>query len=272
MRRSTRTAYYRTALRLESLESRNVLSATAACMTSAALAKVQVEVPEPTSFVVVTGACIAEEAASGAVPQLANSNDFPEVGTCDPQAESSAVVVADLIVGPTSNSNVVAEVPTLDVGMPQGTLPDGVLRRRELPFPPLVLVAVSDTSAALDVTLTVETPITEFEGNVVITLNRPEQPVDTNVASTVLGSLGTNGETNGECAVPAAPSPSQSSTPVNTAVTNTEPVNIPPRGRASYRPVIVETPPLIVSPPAAREVVFATQTFQLVGAKPRRRA
>jgi hypothetical protein len=271
MRRSTKAANYRTALRLETLESRNVLSATIGCMASPASATVRLEVSEPTSFVVVTGACGAEEAPS-AVFQLANSNDFPEAVTCEPQTESSAVVVADLTEGPASNNNnVVAEIPTSDVVMPQGTLPEGVLRRRELPFPPLVLVADSDISAAPDVNLSVEAPITAFECNVVITLNSPEQSVDTTVAPAVIGSSGASGVTNGDC-VPTPPTASQSSAPVNTAVENSEPVDTPPRGRASFRPVIIETPPPIVSPPAAREVVFAMQTFQPVGARPRRRA
>jgi hypothetical protein len=271
MRRSTKAANYRTALRLETLESRNVLSATAACMASLVSAAVQQVAPEPTSFVVVTGACGAVE-TPGAVLQLANSNDFPEVVTCEPQPEPSAVVAADLTVGPTLNSsNIVAEVPTSDVAMPQGTLPDGVLRPRERPFPPLVLIASVDTVEAPNANSTVETPITEFECNVVITLNRPEQPVDTNVAPTVLSSPEANGETNGVCEGPVPPATSQSSTPVNTAVVNSEPVVTPPRGRVQYRPTI-EVPPPIVSPPIAREVVFATQAFQPVGARPRRRA
>jgi hypothetical protein len=239
-------------------------------MASVASASRQQEPPVPTTFVVAAGACDTEETSSASL-QLANSNDFPEVVICEPQPETSSVATADVTVGPISNNNSVAEVPTSDVAMPQGTLADGVLRVRERPFPPLVLIARVDAVPAPDSSLAIQTPITEFACSAVIALDRPEQQIDTSVAPPVLGVPNEGGETNRDCAGSPTSAASPSSTPVSVATAGNEPIVTPPRGRAQYRPKVEVAPP-IASPPVAREVVFATQAFQPVGTRSRRGA
>jgi hypothetical protein len=271
MRRSTKAANYRTTLRLETLESRNVLSASGAfAMTLAGPAILQTPTVSGTC-VVQTSSCTTNAIANAGI-QLANSNDFPEAITSDTTNASSQIVVADVPAAPGSNPGTVVDLPTQDVGMPQSPIPDGVIQRSERFFPPLVLMANSESVGSPESNSSVDTPIAEFSCRVVVKLLRPEPAADLQAAA-VVSSSPVNCEANrGEVSTPLTAA--TSSVRVNTIPANCEPVNTSPRGRASYRPGTPAEQPLPNSTAAnlaARETAFTVATTQSVGFKPRRR-
>ena len=278
MRRSTKAVNFRATLRLETLEQRNVMSASPGFAMALAGPTIP---PTPTSsksFVVQTGPCGTDAVASAGV-QLANSNVIADAITSETPvttsaAVTSAIVVAGLPALPTSNDNAVVDPPSEVVAMPQSPLPDGVLQRRETPFLPLVLTVNSDFVASPEANASVDTTITEFGCLIVIKLKRPpEQPADSPAAPPTLSSTRVTSATN---------QGSEAPTPL-TVIPNPAPVNtLHCEQRASCK---LATPPGVVSPSDSRystaaeldcrlpcaELVSTVQTTQPVGIKPRRR-
>jgi hypothetical protein len=273
MRRSTKAANYRTTLRLETLESRNVLSASGGFAMALAVPTSLQASTSSVAEVVQTGSSNSGVNVNACV-QLANSNDFPEAITCEAPAVTTAIVVADVPTAPGTNPGTVVDLPTEVVRMPQSPIPDGIIQRSDRPFPPLVLIANSDSAGTSGANPIVETPITEFSCRVAIKLLRPESAAESQAAHIAVGAPPINCVTNLGTGFPTPLIVRINQAPANTAIANSVPVATPSRGRAPYRAEIRVAQPLLnstVTNSSAREPAVTASFSQPVGCKPRRR-
>jgi len=273
MRRTTNAANYRTRLRLETLESRNVLSVSAGFAATLAVPPPSLELETPEIFVVQMGPCGVDSTAGSSI-SLDGIKDAPDVILSDSPVVAGDVttdvtLVADTATQPTQSDNSVVEPPTEVVSMPQSSIPDGVFERRVPPFPPLVLVADATLDRLPEAHPSVETPVTEYSCTIPFRLKRPpEQPVDQSATPATVSSTPLTNATSPDCGASAPLTVSDNPAPANTTPVSSEPVSTPPRGRASFRPITPTPPP---APPVENAAPVAVQVFQPVGFKPRRR-